>query len=78
MAILVSLAAMSLSAVSGVQADLGVQASKEHYCIHPTVSKKANKDEECQNMLKGDSSCRFFKNVQKLYPMQTSHFLQVM
>lgn len=53
------------------------QASREHYCVHPTVSKKANKDEECQNMLKDDSSCKFFKNVAKLYSMQTSHFLQV-
>ena len=54
-----------------------MQASREHYCVHPTVSKKSNKDEECQNMLKDDSSCKFFKNVAKLYSMQTSHFLQV-
>ena len=54
------------------------QASREHYCIHPTVSKKTNKDEECQNLLKDDSGCKFFKNVAKLYGMQTSHFLMVL
>ncbi len=55
----------------------GLQASREHYCIHPTVSKKASKDEECQNMLKDDPGCKFFKNVNKLYSMQSSHFLMV-
>ena len=53
-----------------------LQASREHYCIHATVSKKPNKDEECQNLLK-DEGCKFFKNVPKLYAMQTSHFLLV-
>ncbi len=56
---------------------VALQASREHYCIHPTVSKKANKDEECQNMLKDDPGCKFFKNVNKLYSMQSSHFLLV-
>ena len=60
-----------------MQCHLAVQASREHYCVHPQISKKANKDEECQNQLKEDASCKFFKNVQKLYVMQTSHFLQV-
>ena len=54
-----------------------LQASREHYCIHPTVSKKTNKDEECQNLLKDDPGCKFFKNVHKLYSMQSSHFLLV-
>lgn len=54
-----------------------VQASREHYCIHPTVSKKSNKDEECQNLLKDDPGCKFFKNANKLYSMQSSHFLLV-
>ncbi|KAL0027241.1 hypothetical protein WJX77_006278 [Trebouxia sp. C0004] len=56
---------------------MAILASREHYCIHPTVSKKANKDEECQNMLKDDPGCKFFKNVNKLYSMQSSHFLMV-
>lgn len=54
-----------------------LQASRDHYCIHPTVSKKSNKDEECQNLLKDDPGCKFFKNVNKLFSMQTNHFLLV-
>lgn len=41
------------------------------------MSKKSNKDEECQNLLKDDSGCKFFKNVNKLFSMQSSHFLLV-
>lgn len=52
------------------------QASRGHYCVHKTVSKKTNIDEECDALLE-DKACKFFNNVHSLFPMQTSHSLQV-
>eukprot|EP00891_Asterochloris_glomerata_P003472 jgi/Astpho2/3472/e_gw1.00055.1.1_t len=58
---------------------MAVLASREQYCIHPTVSRKSNKDEECDKLIKEESgcSCKYFKNVTRLYPMQTSSALNV-
>ena len=53
-----------------------MQASRSHYCIHKTVSKKPNLDEECEALLE-DNSCKYFGNAQKLFGMQTSSSLQV-
>lgn len=52
-----------------------VQAAKSHYCIHKTVSKKPNLDEECEALLE-DKSCRHYNNTQKLFGLQTSSSLQ--
>ena len=56
-----------------------LQASRDQYCIHPTVSRKPNKDEECNKLVTEESgcSCKYFKNVTRLYPMQTSSALDV-
>ena len=54
-----------------------LQASRTHYCCHPSVSKKKNVDEECDKLME-DSACKYFTNVQKLYGMQTSTVLQVL
>ena len=51
------------------------QASRSHYCIHKTVSKKPNLDEECETLLE-DNSCKYFSNAQKLFGLQTSSSLQ--
>ena len=53
-----------------------MQASRSHYCIHKTVSKKLNLDEECETLLE-DGSCKYFSNAQKLFGLQTSSTLQV-
>ena len=52
-----------------------MQASRSHYCIHKTVSKKPNLDEECEALLE-DKSCKYFSNAQKLFGLQTSSDLQ--
>ncbi len=52
-----------------------VQASRSHYCIHKTVSKKPNLDEECEALLE-DNNCKYFSNAQKLFGLQNSSSLQ--
>jgi hypothetical protein len=56
-----------------------LQASREHYCVNKTVMKKANKDEECNNLIgDGGAGCANFKNTaSKMYGQQTSLALQV-
>ena len=54
-----------------------LQASRTHYCCHPTVSKKKNVDEECDRLME-DSACKYFTNVQKLFGMQDHTKLQVL
>ena len=56
-----------------------VQASREHYCVNKTVMKKANKDEECTNLIgEGGAGCANFKNTaSKMYGQQSSLALQV-
>ena len=51
------------------------QASRSHYCIHKTVSKKPNLDEECEALLE-DNNCKYFSNAQKLFGLQNSSSLQ--
>lgn len=31
-----------------------LQASREHYCIHKTVSKAPNRDEECEKLMRDE------------------------
>jgi len=55
-----------------------LQASREHYCVNKAVMKKANKDEECNNLIgDGGAGCANFKNTaSKMYGQQTSLALQ--
>ncbi|KAK9806231.1 hypothetical protein WJX72_006639 [[Myrmecia] bisecta] len=56
---------------------MAILASREHYCVHKTVSKKQNKDEECEKLNREEHGCKFKRNVTKLFALQNSHFLQV-
>lgn len=53
-----------------------VQASRSHYCVHNTVSKKPNVDDECDKLLE-DRSCKFFNNMAKLLGLQNSSVVEV-
>ncbi len=53
------------------------QASREHYCVHKTVSKKSNRDEECDKLLREDGGCRFYTNVGKLFGLQKGRAMRV-
>nr|QZX63216.1 fanconi anemia group J protein [Halisarca dujardinii] len=46
---------------------MSILASKEHYCVHPEVSKKANKSDECKKLLDySAASCAFFTLYKRL------------
>lgn len=56
-----------------------LQASRDHYCINKQVMKKANKDEECTNLIASEGAgCQYFKNTaSKMYGQQSNLALQV-
>ena len=47
-----------------------LQGSRKLYCVHK-VAKGPNVDEECKKMLP-DSSCRFYKGMNRLFAVQNS------
>ena len=58
---------------------LFLQASRDQYCVHKTVSKSKNVTEECNKLLAEPSlSCEFFHKASKLRAhMAASANLQV-
>ncbi|KAK9837585.1 hypothetical protein WJX74_000931 [Apatococcus lobatus] len=56
---------------------MAILASREHYCVHKTVSKKPNRDEECDKLLREDGGCRFYANVGKLFGLQKGRAMRV-
>ena len=53
------------------------QASREHYCVNKAVNTKANKEEECEKLLRGDGpSCQFYSNVNKLHGVHAMQSLK--
>lgn len=44
---------------------MALLGSRDHYCIHPTVSKNAGKNEECRNLI-DRSACGYHKNAPDL------------
>ncbi|KAK9863411.1 hypothetical protein WJX84_010706 [Apatococcus fuscideae] len=56
---------------------MAILASREHYCVHKTVSKKPNRDEECDKLLREDGGCRFYTNVGKLFGLQKGMAMRV-
>ncbi len=44
---------------------MAVLASRDHYCIHPLVMKKPNKNDECQKLLT-EQKCLYFRQVNSL------------
>ncbi|XP_065663878.1 Fanconi anemia group J protein homolog isoform X6 [Hydra vulgaris] len=47
---------------------MSILSSREYTCIHHTVSKNINKNEECKKLVRGNEgkSCRFYNNVHLL------------
>lgn len=50
---------------TGYKPKISILGSREHYCIHPTVSRSSSKNEDCKELLE-ESACQFFNNVPTL------------
>lgn len=57
---------LGLQGRRGLTSRLAPQASREHYCIHPHVSKQPSRDQECEKLMQEDRGCSYFHNARKL------------
>ncbi|KCV71225.1 hypothetical protein H696_02176 [Fonticula alba] len=52
-------------AASSYRPRMAVLASREHYCVLPALTNKANKSEECQRLLK-NRECSYYRSFSRL------------
>ncbi|XP_042298181.1 Fanconi anemia group J protein [Sceloporus undulatus] len=67
---------MRRTAYSGVQ--MTILSSRDHTCVHPTVSTCSNKNEKCVELLeaKDGTSCSYYHGVHKLSEYHLCQFAQ--
>ncbi|XP_077996428.1 Fanconi anemia group J protein homolog [Glandiceps talaboti] len=57
---------------------MAILASREHYCVHPHVSRSSNKNEGCKQLLdnKNDDTCSYYQHAHKLKTQDQLRFRQ--